>query len=320
MNKRLSENISNNIKIIRKLKKYTQKQLAELINRTESSVRKYESGDTKIPLNVLEDISRVLYVDMDILLNGRDIIYTRYDALSLFNKLYNNENIKDFLLKNHIIESIKNIELFLDGNLCDTSIYKILGKYLLLDYKEIYNWILFDEITSFSSEVFDNIPSTLLETIFTTDDIKNIIVNNLINDTKFDIENMDLMYFDIMDTIHRIVNNKLSELGSLCKYTGKFDITSFKKEFEDINISQEKKDNIINIFEKSIHTKLTESIFENLGYKVSISIDKLVYIQNLENNKTIAQMKLEEFEKLVEHIQFTNEAIVLKVLDNFKIK
>lgn len=52
--------IGTNIKQIRKEKRLTQKQLAELIGKTESSVQKYESGKVAIPINVLELIATAL--------------------------------------------------------------------------------------------------------------------------------------------------------------------------------------------------------------------------------------------------------------------
>lgn len=52
--------LAENIKKYRKEKHITQKQLASLIGKTESSVQKYEAGKVDIPNNVLECIAQNL--------------------------------------------------------------------------------------------------------------------------------------------------------------------------------------------------------------------------------------------------------------------
>lgn len=55
-----SKVLADNIKKYRKAKHITQKQLATLIGKTESSVQKYEAGKVEIPNNVLECIAQNL--------------------------------------------------------------------------------------------------------------------------------------------------------------------------------------------------------------------------------------------------------------------
>ena len=60
-------NIGNNVKELRKVRKLTQKQLGELINKGERTVQKYEKGDILPPIDVLLKISDVLkfpYLDL----------------------------------------------------------------------------------------------------------------------------------------------------------------------------------------------------------------------------------------------------------------
>lgn len=57
------------IKEYRKKKKLTQKELAELINRTESSIRKYEKGLIEIPNSILEKIAQALEINITDLVN-----------------------------------------------------------------------------------------------------------------------------------------------------------------------------------------------------------------------------------------------------------
>lgn len=54
------EIIGQKIKKRRKFVHLTQKQLAEKIGKTESSIQKYEAGKVEIPFNVLEDIAASL--------------------------------------------------------------------------------------------------------------------------------------------------------------------------------------------------------------------------------------------------------------------
>lgn len=54
--------IGQNIKTHRKALKMKQTELANKINKTESSIRKYEKGIVTIPLNVLEEIANALNV------------------------------------------------------------------------------------------------------------------------------------------------------------------------------------------------------------------------------------------------------------------
>lgn len=65
--------IGENIKKFRK-GNYTQAQLAKKINRTESSVRKYEKGLVEIPIGVLEQIADVLNCTIKDLINGDDTL------------------------------------------------------------------------------------------------------------------------------------------------------------------------------------------------------------------------------------------------------
>lgn len=52
--------IGKNIKKIRSQKGYTQIELGELINKSESTIRKYESGAVKINMDILNKIANVL--------------------------------------------------------------------------------------------------------------------------------------------------------------------------------------------------------------------------------------------------------------------
>lgn len=70
--------IPDNIKKYRKSANLTQKQLAELINKKEITVRRYEKGDITPPIPVILDIAIALGVSSeDILANDNKIIYEK---------------------------------------------------------------------------------------------------------------------------------------------------------------------------------------------------------------------------------------------------
>lgn len=62
--------IGETIKKYRKQSKITQKQLATMIDKSESTVQKYESGEVEAPLSVLEQICACLELDISELLES----------------------------------------------------------------------------------------------------------------------------------------------------------------------------------------------------------------------------------------------------------
>ncbi len=71
--------IGENIKTYRKAKKLTQEDLANLINKSESSIRKYEKGLVEIPNTVIEYIAAALEVDTV------DLIYNDIEKENMIN-------------------------------------------------------------------------------------------------------------------------------------------------------------------------------------------------------------------------------------------
>lgn len=63
-------NIGEKIKLLRKERGLTQKQLADAIHKSEITVRKYEANDISITFDVLQDILEVL--DSNILIETKD--------------------------------------------------------------------------------------------------------------------------------------------------------------------------------------------------------------------------------------------------------
>lgn len=81
--------IGANIKKYRKALKMKQTELAKKINKTESSIRKYEKGEVKIPITVLDKIATILkvsYFDLTIDTNALEIETKNFDSFLNFLK------------------------------------------------------------------------------------------------------------------------------------------------------------------------------------------------------------------------------------------
>ena len=77
-----NEKIGSNIKKWRKLKKLTQQELGEKIDKTLSSIQKYEKGNVMIPIDVLSNIAKALNIGIDKLI---------YENGGFSNKIENNK-------------------------------------------------------------------------------------------------------------------------------------------------------------------------------------------------------------------------------------
>ena len=64
--------LKENIKKYRKEKKLTQQQFGEKINKSESTIRKYEKGDVLPPLSVVNEIANFLQIEVTDLFEGEN--------------------------------------------------------------------------------------------------------------------------------------------------------------------------------------------------------------------------------------------------------
>lgn len=94
-----NETVGKRIKKWRKLKKITQSELGAKINKTLSSVQKYEKGNVTIPIDVLNNIAIALNIGIDNL---------------LFGVSDSNKNIKEEVLKTFDIEELLKRQTMLD--------------------------------------------------------------------------------------------------------------------------------------------------------------------------------------------------------------
>ena len=95
----INEKIGNNIKKWRKLKKLTQQELGEKIDKTLSSIQKYEKGNVMIPIDVLSNIAKALNIGIDDL---------------LFDMVESSENVKEEALKEFDIKELLKRQAMLD--------------------------------------------------------------------------------------------------------------------------------------------------------------------------------------------------------------
>lgn len=96
--------IGNNIKSIRKKNKLTQKDLADKLNKSVRMVQKYENGEVTPNIEVLKEISKILNVSLDSLLD------TNKDNDIVTLALHNANGIDDELPE----EAQKEIESFIE--------------------------------------------------------------------------------------------------------------------------------------------------------------------------------------------------------------
>ena len=129
-----NKEIGEKIKEIRKKNKLTQSELAKKIDKTLSSIQKYEKGDVDISFNVLNKIAQVLNTDLSYLL-GFNI-----------SDNYKSEMAKEFepKLKNIYDEIVKNKDekpLYIEKNLLFSKIDELLEhnlKEYIFQYEKLY--------------------------------------------------------------------------------------------------------------------------------------------------------------------------------------
>lgn len=88
--------IGENIKKVRKDNKLTQKQLAELIDKKERTIQKYEKGDIIPPIDVLNKICSELGITLTELIEGKKTLTKELCNYILISSFYPDSDEKDF--------------------------------------------------------------------------------------------------------------------------------------------------------------------------------------------------------------------------------
>lgn len=101
--------INKNIQIARKFLNYSQKELAEKIGKTESSIKKYESGATNVPLNVLEKIAEVFNISSDTLIGSEYRL--KFELLTQDTTKNNNTSDPYSLLLNDVLKEYQAVNI-----------------------------------------------------------------------------------------------------------------------------------------------------------------------------------------------------------------
>ncbi|ERI94178.1 DNA-binding helix-turn-helix protein [Clostridiales bacterium oral taxon 876 str. F0540] len=84
----INQTVADRIREKRKSKKLTQKQLSKILNKAESTVQKYESGEIEVPISLLEDIAKALDTNVLYLL-GYEEIKQKIEESRLFREQLN---------------------------------------------------------------------------------------------------------------------------------------------------------------------------------------------------------------------------------------
>lgn len=75
------ETIGDRLKFTRKSKGLTQSEMADLIDISFASYRRYETNENNIPHTVIEKISKNTNVSLDFLINGKDLLKDKNEVI-----------------------------------------------------------------------------------------------------------------------------------------------------------------------------------------------------------------------------------------------
>lgn len=141
--------IGQNIKKYRKEKKLTQKELALIIGKKEITVRKYESGDITLNVDMLQPIATALSVSINDLMKDTE---EKAFADALFDGDYDKARNNSMSLEEQNAHDNENIQRFCANNKAESEIrpYYFLIKYIVQrdfyrNLRELYNFL--DSIT-----------------------------------------------------------------------------------------------------------------------------------------------------------------------------
>lgn len=87
--------IGNNIRIIRELKKITQKSLYEHINKSQATLSRYENGQSSMSIDTLFDICQFLDIPLEIMI-AKDLSYDDYSYINPYTKNNISQNYKHY--------------------------------------------------------------------------------------------------------------------------------------------------------------------------------------------------------------------------------
>ncbi len=74
--------IGSRLKFVRKQKRLSQEEMADLIDISISSYRRYETNQNNVPHTTIEKISKNVGISLDFLINGENLVKKKEDAIS----------------------------------------------------------------------------------------------------------------------------------------------------------------------------------------------------------------------------------------------
>lgn len=164
------------IKTIRDIFSMTQKELAKTIDKSEIAVRKYESGQVKIPFTVLFIILKILDIDVAFL---KDIINNLKSYLT-YEKIFSKREIDECIKQLNI-----DIARIYDLDINDTDITNISN---INETKIILSSKIERYIENYFFCLSQNLPDELSIKMFPSKDIVSELKNETINFLNYNIE------------------------------------------------------------------------------------------------------------------------------------
>lgn len=195
--------LGSNIQLARKFYNLTQKEFANLIGKTESSVKKYESDQINIPISVLNDISNVFKITNDVLIGDEDSL--RYALLLGYTDVNNHsDDICDIdYLKTLTLYKMVNNYVNEYGNKIDED---ILNEFKNMETKKTSDKSAQKEVFDFAKEINNeriiSKPDVLCQTNNLNHSLDQLITYaNKNNPVELTTRQQDILFDEVVDYI-----------------------------------------------------------------------------------------------------------------------
>lgn len=171
--------VPSNLKQYRQLKDFTQTELANSINKSLSTIQKYEKGDVKISVNTLIDICFELCIDPCLMVDNSFLedVYISDDVFKLLQMTYIDYEGDEIY---QLIENLDSWNLydspsdFFNDFIPNYEVYEeIYDYYLPLSEKGFYSWI-------FTDCYFASVPFNESDLRLSKDDFKYLLDNDVL--------------------------------------------------------------------------------------------------------------------------------------------
>lgn len=311
-------NICENIKIIRKLKGITQQELSKIINKSTITIKKYESGDILPPIDILEEISTKLNVDLDVLIHGKDILKNNYSAINFLERILGKDifsiatkldDIFGFTLDFNNKLSPSFHKFFIEDSKNDKIYYLKVAELLDLNKQQLYNWVFLDKsIDCTYKNAFNEIELRTQESAdFWMLNLNFILIENY-ND--FKIQNLDDLIINGLSCENKkVLNSHLSKFYDDIKRKQHFDASKIEITEKEIVPSDNSNDNLMDllfsILKKDTHSynvskaKLLAPMLNTFGFEFNIDYIMPVDKDILTSSTVIVKSKKDDYMRIL---------------------